>query len=839
MTLRRGDRVFETSVTTGTGTYTLAGAATGYQAFSAICSNTDTVEYCATDANHGGSGWEVGLGTWATGGTLARTTIYASSNANAAVNWSNTVDIFNDIPANFVTTSALFDGTLSVTGHTTFEGVTSTGATGTAKLVYSASPTFTGTLNAAAITATGNVSGAVFTVTGGTPSGTGTYLATTNTIGFMANGAGIGSFAAASLKLGGSDSASPTAQLLRVQNVVTGTTDTAGANLTIAGSQGTGTGAGGSHIWQVAPASTTGSTPNTLVTGASLTSAGIFDLNQSGSILRLQGANFATYPNTDSTATGASTAVGVSALSTQNAAGSAAYNNTAVGYQAVGGGTLTTTAIKNTAVGFSALNGLTSGASNTVIGWNAGVTTNILQTGSTNVLIGARAKTAATNTTSSVGIGENVSVAGSGVAIGQAANATGAGVIVGVNGFTAAGVSIGNAAQSNTSTSIAIGTSAGSSTLPANSIAIGDLTLANASGTGTTALGSTAGEFISSGANNTAVGFRSMLGITGTKLTGAGNTAIGKDAGLALQGVAATNTLIGISAGDAITSGVANVVIGANVAHTQATGGSNIYIGCSSAIDASSSSTSNELKIGNSSTPVISATGINSTPVITLGGATTITTSANTPILFGGTANGQSLTIKPTTGTGSAGADLIFGAGSNGATQGFRIFNDGSLATGTGGAASASQGELNIRSTASTNGTLRYDFLVYDNTAQAVGTGGGMAFSGHDGVQERAAGGFYAYKENNTSGNYSYSIKIATRTNGATPADAMVLDSNLNLAIGTGTGSWGGGTGGCVFIANRTAAPSSNPTGGGILYCEAGALKYRGSSGTVTVIANA
>lgn len=36
-------------------------------------------------------------------------------------------------------------GTLQVTGHTTFEGVTSTGATGTGKLVYSAAPTFTGT----------------------------------------------------------------------------------------------------------------------------------------------------------------------------------------------------------------------------------------------------------------------------------------------------------------------------------------------------------------------------------------------------------------------------------------------------------------------------------------------------------------------------------------------------------------------------------------------------------------------------------------------------------------------------------------------------------------------
>jgi hypothetical protein len=33
--------------------------------------------------------------------------------------------------------------------------------------------------------------------------------------------------------------------------------------------------------------------------------------------------------------------------------------------------------------------------------------------------------------------------------------------------------------------------------------------------------------------------------------------------------------------------------------------------------------------------------------------------------------------------------------------------------------------------------------------------------------------------------------------------------------------------------------PTTNTTGGGLLYVESGALKYRGSSGTVTTIANA
>jgi hypothetical protein len=40
-------------------------------------------------------------------------------------------------------------------------------------------------------------------------------------------------------------------------------------------------------------------------------------------------------------------------------------------------------------------------------------------------------------------------------------------------------------------------------------------------------------------------------------------------------------------------------------------------------------------------------------------------------------------------------------------------------------------------------------------------------------------------------------------------------------------------------IANATVAPTRNIPGAGILYVEDGALRYRGSNGTVTVIAPA
>lgn len=72
--------------------------------------------------------------------------------------------------------------------------------------------------------------------------------------------------AANTLHIGNSDAAAPDAQTLTVQSVVAGTSDTAGANFTIAGSKGTGTGIGGSIIFQTAAAGGSGSSQNALAT---------------------------------------------------------------------------------------------------------------------------------------------------------------------------------------------------------------------------------------------------------------------------------------------------------------------------------------------------------------------------------------------------------------------------------------------------------------------------------------------------------------------------------------------------------------------------------------------
>ncbi len=91
------DRVKETTNSTGTGAYALGGAPAGFQAFSAVTSNTDTVYYAISDNVY----WEVGVGTYASSGnSITRTTILSSSNSNSAVNWGiGTKDIFLTYPA--------------------------------------------------------------------------------------------------------------------------------------------------------------------------------------------------------------------------------------------------------------------------------------------------------------------------------------------------------------------------------------------------------------------------------------------------------------------------------------------------------------------------------------------------------------------------------------------------------------------------------------------------------------------------------------------------------------------------------------------------------------------
>ena len=98
MALVLADRVRETTAVAGTGTATLLGAVTGYQAFTVI-GDANTTYY--TISGQGTTEWEVGIGTYTLSGTtLARTTVLSSSNAGSLVSFSaGTKDVFVTQPS--------------------------------------------------------------------------------------------------------------------------------------------------------------------------------------------------------------------------------------------------------------------------------------------------------------------------------------------------------------------------------------------------------------------------------------------------------------------------------------------------------------------------------------------------------------------------------------------------------------------------------------------------------------------------------------------------------------------------------------------------------------------
>ena len=130
------DRVQETSTTTGTGSFTLDGAVTGFQTFSSAIGNGNTTYYAIVGT---GSEFEVGLGTYTvSGSSLARTTVLESSNSGSAVNFSaGTKNVFVTYPAERslytdASGNAIALGTVASATLTNATGLPlSTGVTGT------------------------------------------------------------------------------------------------------------------------------------------------------------------------------------------------------------------------------------------------------------------------------------------------------------------------------------------------------------------------------------------------------------------------------------------------------------------------------------------------------------------------------------------------------------------------------------------------------------------------------------------------------------------------------------------------------------------------------------
>lgn len=164
-----------------------------------------------------------------------------------------------------------------------------------------------------------------------------------------------------------------------------------------------------------------------------------------------------------------------------------------------------------------------------------------------------------------------------------------------------------------------------------------------------------------------------------------------------------------------------------------------------------------------------------------------------------------------------------------------------------------------VTSSLSLPNTLTANQVVYGASSNAAGGSSGLTFDGNTlTVTKPTAGDSFKWTNgaaSNKSGFlYSDNIFIGLFTTAGAGGDGVLIDAvnhkiypqvNGNSAgvmtpsgwqLFTGGENFGGGTG-VLGIANASVLPTTNPTGGGVLFADSGALKWRGSSGTVTTIA--
>ena len=247
--------------------------------------------------------------------------------------------------------------------------------------------------------------------------------------------------------------------------------------------------------------------------------------------------------------------------------------------------------------------------------------------------------------------------------------------------------------------------------------------------------------------------------------------------------------------------------------------------------------------------------------------ANNLTLAANGSVSLTAAGNNQNITLTPS-GTGkvsfeNATTKWFFGEQSVGfgymfclpaatspTTSNYTILNDGAgnLYFNTVGASGVMIFRQAVAEVAQFNASKRFLLgtgAVDSGALLQIGTNtttsaGGMVF-GTDtflhrvgaGVLQLPAGQTFRTDTVQGVGSGAYISFGATSLLFATGATALTLDSSQNWLMRTMTVGTSGV--GVIAIANGTA-PSTSPAGGGQLYVESGALKYRGSSGTITTV---
>jgi hypothetical protein len=326
------DRVKERTTTTGTGTVTLTGAATGFQSFSAI-GNANTTYYAIVSQT--GTEWEVGLGTYTSSGTtLDRTTVIASSNGGSAVNFSaGTKDVFVTYPSG----RAVLANSSLTSGRVTF-------ATTSGFLTDSANLTFSGTILTAAGFA-GPFNGTV----GATTASTGAFTSITASTTITATGAGS------------------------IQGLTVGRGAGAISSNTVLGTSAFSSNTSGSASVAIGQQALLGN-----LSGANLVAVGFQALLNNTASNNTAVGYSAGYSNTSGAT---NVLIGLNA----RYYGTSGSDNVAVGVSSMAGASTVTTGSSNTAIGTTALLGITTASNCTALGASAGAG---ITTGSNNTYLG-------------------------------------------------------------------------------------------------------------------------------------------------------------------------------------------------------------------------------------------------------------------------------------------------------------------------------------------------------------------------------------------------------------------------------------------------------------------
>jgi hypothetical protein len=383
------------------------------------------------------------------------------------------------------------------------------------------------------------------------------------------------------------------------------------------------------------------------------------------------------------------------------------------------------------------------------------------------------------------------------------------------------------------------------------SFGIGVFQNGTGAGTQNTAIGWGAANYLTSGSNNTMLGYRAGGGVLASDFTGSNNTLIGNSAGLFLSS-GVQNTFVGNNTGTSITTGSFNTIIGHYTGSLSASLAQNVILSDGAGAVALWKNGTHNVGIGYN--PISDSLGarfdIKAQSALSTDIAFRVRNSADTANIAAVQGNGNILFNNTTNG-------LLFNSQTVGNNQ-LELYSFG--------IASVIVNPF-VSRFAFTGATMVKGVVIGNSSTAPAALLDVWDFAGPGpGTTVARFGSQY-----NSTGADNLNILFSTRYSGFTASTAHLARLNVGQ---TGSGASANARSyfkfelirnntlaerasitsqsnlllqnpiedtndvGVIYIPNGTA-PTASIAGGGKLYVEGGALKFRGSSGTITVVAPA